>query len=175
MDSGLSRLLPLLFLAFIWVLTSSSRGKKKSQNPSGTGKPETTRPGAAAGKALKADPFRNKEQEVRTETVSVSSGSGKEAGVLSASGIGYGSLGGVSQEGLDPCHDEPYRIPSGSLSAHSEEGEDPCHDDWKPAVPAVSAQENVPQASSGGLNLNWTGSEIVKGFVYGEILNRKVG
>ena len=84
-----------------------------------------------------------------------------------------GSLGGESAEGIDPCHDDPYAVPSGSLGGGSTEGTDPCHDGWKPAgrpaAPETEARE------PGGLQLSWAGNDIVKGFVYGEILRRKAG
>ncbi len=81
-----------------------------------------------------------------------------------------GSLGGGSMEGVDPCHDDPGAMRPGSLQVSFPEGTDPCHDDLH-AVPAQSRPEAEPSAPP--LSLSWAGSDIVKGFVYGEILNRK--
>lgn len=85
-----------------------------------------------------------------------------------------GSLRVDWEEGTDPCHDDPRAMPSGSLRADRGEGTDPCHDGWTPAKPAAGEAEERP-AAAGGLNLGWTGDEIVRGFVYGEILRRKSG
>ncbi|MBQ9252478.1 MAG: hypothetical protein IJ188_07575 [Clostridia bacterium] len=83
-----------------------------------------------------------------------------------------GSLGGESMEGKDPCHDDPYAMPSGSLEGISMEGLDPCHDEWEP-LGAETAGEEATTEKPGGLKLDWTGDELVKGFVYGEILRRR--
>ena len=101
-----------------------------------------------------------------------------------------GSLGGFSTEGTDPCHDDPYRMPAGSLPADHPEGTDPCHDDpdripagslrvdqpegTDPCHPEARYSDDVPAPQeTPGLNLRFTGNEIVRGFVWGEILNRK--
>ena len=102
-------------------------------------------------------------------------------------------MGGPDTEGTDPCHDDPYSMPAGSLSVSEAEGTDPCHDDpysmplgslavdhpegTDPCHPAPSADHPDSGVSSGaqssGLNLRFGGSDIVQGFVWGEILNRK--
>ena len=169
MDSGLSRLLPLLFVAFIWVLGFFSR--KKNQTGNGAGKPGAGRPAAGAQRAQTAPAPRT---ETRQETRAEARPETRSTLSSSMSSSGYGSLGGTSTEGVDPCHDEPARMPMGSLRAESTEGRDPCHDDWKPAAPNAPAQAGAPE-TAGGLNLGWTGNEVVKGFIYGEILNRKIG
>lgn len=79
-----------------------------------------------------------------------------------------GSLGFSSMEGVDPCHDDPLSMPAGSLRTDMPEGTDPCHDGLTPVSPALEA---APE--TGGLDLRFSGNEIVKGFVWGEILNRK--
>ena len=105
----------------------------------------------------------------------------------------YGSLGSSTSEGLDPCHDDPDRIPSGSLNYHDPEGTDPCHDDpYK--IPSGSLRVELPEgtdpchddmaahrplaepdaeAAAPGFPGSFTGNDIVRGFVWGEILNRK--
>ena len=104
-----------------------------------------------------------------------------------------GSLGFSSMEGVDPCHDDPLSIPAGSLRTDMPEGTDPCHDDpysmplgslavdypegTDPCHPAPGADHPDSGVSSGaqssGLNLRFGSSDIVQGFVWGEILNRK--
>ena len=168
MDDGLSRLLPLLFVAFIWILGSFSRKKKPTGN--GAGRPGAARNPAAEAQRVQTAPARETRTETRQET-RAETRSMLSSGMSSA---GYGSLGGTSTEGVDPCHDEPSRMPVGSLRTDSAEGRDPCHDDWKPAAPNAPAQAGAPE-TAGGLNLGWTGNEVVKGFIYGEILNRKIG
>ena len=81
-----------------------------------------------------------------------------------------GSLRVSMREGTDPCHDDYAAIHTGSMKSASAEGIDPCHDGWEPPA---GANENAETGA--GLNLSWAGSDIVKGFIYGEILNRKVG
>ena len=83
-----------------------------------------------------------------------------------------GSLAASEPEGTDPCHDDYSSMSSGSLPEDSEEGKDPCHDGWEPAA---SSRQTPAENGEGGLGLNWTGNELVKGFIYGEILKRKAG
>ena len=67
-------------------------------------------------------------------------------------------------------HDDSiYR---GSLNAVTGEGYDPCHDAQLAPLTRAETVEHIPAVSS-GLQLNWTGDEIVRGFVISEILNRK--
>ena len=66
-------------------------------------------------------------------------------------------------------HDDS--VYTGSLNAVTGEGYDPCHEEQLSAItyePAVSAEPAEP-----GLQLSWTGSEIVRGFVMSEILKRR--
>jgi len=86
-----------------------------------------------------------------------------------------GSLEAAYPEGKDPCHDDPAAMPVGSLRAESPEGEDPGHDHGgNLAAAGETRQEEEPEAENDGLRLDWTGNEIVRGFVYSEILKRKV-
>jgi len=68
-------------------------------------------------------------------------------------------------------HDDS--IYQGSLNAVTGEGYDPCHDEQ--LEPLTAAEAAVPAAASEvpGLQLEWNGSEIVKGLVMSEILKRK--
>ena len=60
-------------------------------------------------------------------------------------------------------HDAP-----GSLGFVSAEGKDPCHEDQLDYQRTVE-EPKVPQ---GGLTLNWSGSSLVQAFVMQEILTR---
>lgn len=68
-------------------------------------------------------------------------------------------------------HDDS--VYQGSMNAITGEGYDPCHDDQ--LAPLTQAETAAPaaEAASPGLELSWTGSEIVRGFVMSEILKRK--
>ena len=75
----------------------------------------------------------------------------------------------------EPDHDDS--VFTGSLGAFSTEGYDPCHDEQMQSLEAVcrpgrEQEHPTPQASS-GLPLGWTGSDMVRGVVMSEILNRK--
>ena len=68
-------------------------------------------------------------------------------------------------------HDDS--VYQGSLNAETGEGFDPCHDEQlAPLSLAETAMPAVETAES-GLQLEWTGSEVVRGFVMSEILKRK--
>ena len=62
-------------------------------------------------------------------------------------------------------------IYQGSLNAVTGEGYDPCHE----SMLAAPAGESVPAATgdTARLPFGWTGSDIVRGFVISEVLNRK--
>ena len=66
--------------------------------------------------------------------------------------------------------DSVYR---GSMNTETGEGYDPCHDEQ--LKPLTLAETAVPAAETAepGLQLSWTGSDIVRGFVMSEILKRK--
>ena len=77
----------------------------------------------------------------------------------------------------EPDHDDS--VFTGSLGAFSTEGCDPCHDEqmrnMEPVCKPGRAQEHQPPAPQAhtGLPLGWTGSDMVRGVVMSEILNRK--
>ena len=79
-----------------------------------------------------------------------------------------GSLRVDIPEGPDPCHDDPVAIFSGSLQKDSPEGTDPCH-----PAPAVMPQPEGSAGPTAGQIPAFPGNEIVRGFIWGEILNRK--
>ena len=61
-------------------------------------------------------------------------------------------------------HDAP-----GSLDYRSPEGKDPCHDDQ---LPSTRDPLSEPVAAEAGLQLDWTGENLVKAFVMQEVLTR---
>ena len=68
-------------------------------------------------------------------------------------------------------HDDS--IYSGSMNANTGEGYDPCHDEQLAPLSAAEAAEPVTETAGPGLQLSWTGSDIVNGIVMSEILKRK--
>ena len=86
---------------------------------------------------------------------------------------------------LPPQREEPHTLTptvsydrndslyQGSLNAVTGEGYDPCHNEQ--LAPLTAAETAVPAADTAvpGLQLSWTGSDIVRGFVMSEILTRK--
>ena len=155
--------LPLLFIIIFWSLIGSSARKLKQ---SGKGRKQTVR--QKKPDSIEAD---------STNTGKKSAGSAAPSSTT-ASPVSHGhsdpyqgSLGISFMEGVDPCHDDPYLIPEGSLQVDIPEGTDPCHP-GSAAASAASGQTAAGPASS-GLNLRVTGNEVVQGFIWGEILNRK--
>ena len=70
-------------------------------------------------------------------------------------------------------HDDSiYR---GSLNAVTGEGYDPCHDEQMAELAQAALDEPVPAPAPAhpGIRLEWTGSDVVRGIVMSEILNRK--
>ncbi len=67
---------------------------------------------------------------------------------------------------------DPYQ---GSLGEESTEGLDPCHDEQLAGLDLAESAEQTtdPAAVKPGLSLSWSSNDVVKGFVYGEILNRR--
>ena len=68
-------------------------------------------------------------------------------------------------------HDDS--VYQGSMSADTGEGYDPCHDEQLAPLSAAQAAEPVTEVAGPGLQLSWTGSDIVNGIVMSEILKRK--
>lgn len=62
----------------------------------------------------------------------------------------------------------------GSMNAYTGEGYDPCHEgDLKGLNRAESAPSARPAGDTHTLPFGWTGSDIVRGIVVSEILNRR--
>ena len=190
----MEELFPLLFILMVYgFIASTVRSAKKKGGPAGGKKPSGSGPAAPAGKltqkggldARLAREFPHLYQQAAGQTpapAEVPRSGSLPVGELEGTDpchddphrMPSGSLRVDWEEGTDPCHDDPRAMPSGSLRADRGEGTDPCHDGWTPAKPAAGEAEERP-APAGGLNLGWTGDEIVRGFVYGEILRRKSG
>ena len=68
-------------------------------------------------------------------------------------------------------HDDSIYM--GSLNAVTGEGYDPCHNEQLAPLSAAESELPAAEAAAPGLQLNWTGSEIVRGLVISEILKRK--
>ncbi len=62
----------------------------------------------------------------------------------------------------------------GSLNVDSMEGIDPCHQEQMKELDTPETDE-IPGSAPArpGLTLSWSADDVVRGFVYGEILNRK--
>ena len=74
----------------------------------------------------------------------------------------------------EPDHDDS--VFTGSLGPVTTEGYDPCHEEQLSGMEPVCrpGRESLPPAeTSPGLPLGWTGNDIVRGIVMSEILNRK--
>ena len=70
------------------------------------------------------------------------------------------------------AHDDS--VYAGSMNAVTGEGIDPCHDEDLAGLNSVEAVPPVrPAGDIPSLPFGWTGSDIVRGIVVSEILNRK--
>ena len=69
-------------------------------------------------------------------------------------------------------HEHDDSVYQGSLNAVTGEGYDPCHEEQMSSLTRAETIEPVPAAVP-GLQLHWTGDEIVRGLVISEILKRK--
>ena len=190
----MEELFPLLFILMVYgFIASTVRSAKKKGGPAGGKKPSGSGPAAPAGKLAQKGGLDNRlarefphlyqqaggqtpapAEVPRSGSLPVGESEGTDPCHDDPHRMPSGSLRVDWEEGTDPCHDDPRAMPSGSLRVDRDEGTDPCHDGWTPAKPAAGEAEERP-AAAGGLNLGWTGDEIVRGFVYGEILRRKSG
>ncbi len=73
----------------------------------------------------------------------------------------------------EPDHDDS--VFTGSLGSVSTEGYDPCHEEQLNGMELVCQPgKEVPETKAvSGLPFGWTGSDMVRGIVMSEILNRK--
>ena len=171
--------MPLFVFILIYaVFALVSAAMKSRQNPKGkpaaaptrSRKPLAEVPGSAPlAPARKEVPAPAREEYVGS--LGKSAREGIDPCHDDSAAVPRGSLRSEIPEGTDPCHDDFAAVPQGSLRSEIPEGTDPCHDSWTPRTPDRPAG---PPAEKGGLDLNWTGDDLVKGFVLGEILRRKV-
>ena len=68
-------------------------------------------------------------------------------------------------------HDDS--IYQGSMFAETGEGYDPCHDEQMAPLTAAESAMPAPAEEIPGLQLGWSGNDIVRGLVMSEILNRR--
>ena len=73
----------------------------------------------------------------------------------------------------EPDHDDS--VFTGSLGAVSTEGYDPCHEEQLSGMEPVClpGREEASAAEVPGIALGWTANDVVRGIVMSEILNRK--
>ena len=180
----MSEFASLLIVAVIWFFVSlykagSNKGAKKGAD------------GAASRSARPGSPARKAQDQPEKEAVRPAPR--RSSGFPVLSNVDWGSLSASPIEGTDPCHDDPESLRPGSLRVDLPEGTDPCHDNPETLRPG-SLRVDLPEGTdpchdglraasfrtdeeeeeaAGPLNLSWAGSDIVKGFIYGEILNRK--
>ncbi len=68
-------------------------------------------------------------------------------------------------------HDDS--VYQGSMYAETGEGYDPCHDEQLAPLTLAETAVAADEAAVPGLQLSWTGSDVVRGLVMSEILNKK--
>ena len=63
----------------------------------------------------------------------------------------------------------------GSLGVVTDEGYDPCHEEQMRSMPGPSLQETATEPAAGRSPAmpGWTQNDIVRGFIVSEVLNRK--
>ena len=157
----MSEFASLLVVAAIWFFVSlyKAGSNKGVQKGAGGAANRSARPGSPTLKA-----------QDQPEKEAVRPAPRRSSGFPVLSEADWGSLGASTVEGTDPCHDDPETLRPGSLRVDVPEGTDPCHNSLR-AAPYGTGEEEEEESSP--LNLSWAGSDVVKGFIYGEILNRK--
>ena len=143
---------PILIIALIWLCIGLPLSKMKQQ----TAKGRTTDAGAKPGKA-RSDP------KAPPAETPVSAGSPMSRPEPARPTILAPSIS-VTE------HDDS--VYEGSMYAVTGEGSDPCHEEML-SSPAPSYMPAPAETAEPGLQLSWTGSEIVRGVVMSEILNRR--
>ena len=177
----MDELFPTAIVAIIWLVISiaSSVSKSKKKNGQQPKAPAHGRPvadrvdapappapapaPAAAAPAPTISPLRPLEGEdpchadqmrsMPSARPAAAPASGSLGGGTASGSLGgntaFGSLGDIHTEGFDPCHDELYRSPSSAENGASGE------------------------APSGAPFGSFSGDDIVRGFIWGEILRRR--
>ena len=172
----MDELFPAAIVAIIWLVisiaSSVSKSKKKNgQQPKAParGRPVADRvdapapPAPAPAPAPTISPLRPLEGEdpchadqmrsMPSARPAAAPASGSLGGGTASGSLGgntaFGSLGDIHTEGFDPCHDELYRS---SFSAEN------------------GASGEAPSGAPFG---SFSGDDIVRGFIWGEILRRR--
>ncbi len=147
MSDSFSPLIMLLLFVLVFVILPSSAAKKAAQRKKASAQ-RGNRPAEkpqASGEKFPSDAF-----PARKES-SVQQPQGEGKSLWEHDHTSYaGSLGSLSTEGFDPCHEEQMEHLSSLASEHDAE------------------PQELP-----GLSMQWTGDEIVRGLVVSEVLKRK--
>ncbi len=146
MSDSLSPLIMLVLFVLVFVILPSSAAKKAAQrkNASAQGGNKPAEKPKAAGEKFPASAFPDRKESSLHPL-------GEGGSLWEHDHTSYaGSLGSLSTEGFDPCHEEQMESLSSLTSEH------------------VAEPQEIP-----GLSLRWTGDEIVRGLVVSEVLKRK--
>ncbi len=147
MSDSLSPLIMLVLFVLVFVILPSSAAKKAAQrkNASAQGGNKPAEKPKAAGEKFPASAFPDRKESSLQQPL------GEGGSLWEHDHTSYaGSLGSLSTEGFDPCHEEQMESLSSLTSEH------------------VAEPQEIP-----GLSLRWTGDEIVRGLVVSEVLKRK--
>ena len=138
---------PILILAIIWLLIAPVLSAAKKQQAKNAKTGAAKQPGA---KAPKKQPETNSSTYVTPEPARPTVMQPSITFTEHDDSVYQGSMNAITGEGFDPCHDEQL-------------------------APLTQAETAVPAAAEGtpGLQLSFTGNEVVRGFVMSEILTRK--
>ncbi len=152
---------PILILAIVWLLIGlplSKLNKAKQQQQQQAAK--TAKPGPAANPAGNAPKQKQPKQPTPPKPVNST----------------YVDHEPVRPTALQPSitfteHDDS--VYQGSMNVQTGEGYDPCHDEQLAPLSAAEAAVPAAETAEPGLQLSWTGSDVVRGFVMSEILTRR--
>ena len=138
---------PILILAIIWLLIAPLLSAAKKQQAKNAKTGAAKQPGA---KVPKKQPETNSSTYVTPEPARPTVMQPSITFTEHDDSVYQGSMNAITGEGFDPCHDEQL-------------------------APLTQAETAVPAAAEGtpGLQLSFTGNEVVRGFVMSEILTRK--
>ena len=138
---------PLFIVLIIWLLIAPVLSAAKKQQAKNAKSGAAKQPGA---KAPKKQPETNSSTYVTPEPARPTVMQPSITFTEHDDSVYQGSLNAVTGEGYDPCHDEQLA----------------------PLTQAETTPVPVAEAAP-GLQLSFTGNEVVRGFVMSEILTRK--
>ncbi len=143
--SGLSEgLSPIFAVALVWFVLYRLFSALRKQGKGGAG---TRSPGKGAGPQVKVPP--------------------------PAPEVSSPHILRVQETKPAPPQTPPREAYQGSLNFISPEGIDPCHEEQMQTMDAFREENPSSPAPASGLNLSWTANDLVRGFVYSEVLRRK--